>query len=130
MTYNPFMFGNSVACVKLAAALQDESSHLKRRVSNHIHEFNEGLNELSLVEPDRLKSRLGNLWIEDFITHDLNSIRKNVYIDELMQNVLRYRYRLWLEKHRLINKQQLHDRSIKNERGRINAEKWVEQNIP
>ena len=128
---DPYTFGNSVASVMLAHDIDGIPSNIRRKVLTHVSEFNQGLNELSKIQDKTTKARLANLWVQDFLNHGLTTIVEyNDSLNDIMKNVISYRYRLWLEDAGFLNKQQLSDRKAKDFREMTKAKEWVKKNIP
>jgi len=132
MAINHFTFGKSLASVQLAAALSTCSSKTRRKVSSHISEFCYGLNSLALLPDTIHKCIFAKLWMEEYINHDLIISEPNISFDfdTTMKNVIKYRYRLWLESHNGYNKKELANRRIKNAVSEQKALDWIAQNLP
>jgi len=124
-----FRFGKSLACVQLVIELEKLPRKDSRKISTHIEEFCRGLNQLSSVDKF-CRHRMGTMWLDQFTNHDLTIPKRlDFNYDTTLKNILKYRYRLWLEENNLLNKYELADRQEKNIRESLNAERWIAENI-
>ena len=126
-----FIFGKSLASVQLAEALMTAPKNTSRKISTHIAEFCNGLNKLATLPDHASKRTMARLWMLDHVNHDLTIHNAPDFnYDTTMKNIIKYRYRLWLEQNGCLNKRELADRKIKNARESAKAEAWIAANLP
>ncbi len=131
MTGNYFTFGKSLASVQLAIALETADPKTFKKISTHLAEFSEGLNFLSSVKNDSMRCRMATMWMLNFFNHELTIHNAPDFsYDDSMKNIIKYRYRKWLETYGHYNKYELSRRQIINARCEAKAKEWIAQNIP
>jgi len=132
MTGNPFTFGNSIASILLARKLSRADKNTRRKVATHIQSFCRGLHSLKSIESPSIKMAFANMWLEKFINHNLKIVNlPDFNFDTTMKNVIKYRFRLWLETEEIIlDKRLIIERKIKNAKESARAKEWVKKNIP
>lgn len=132
MTIDPFTFGTSVASVQLAIALPRADKNTRRKVATHIQSFCRGLHSLEAIETSNSKIAFANIWLEKFINHNLKIVNlPDFNFDSTMKNVIKYRFRWWLETNEvLVDKRLIAERKAKNAKESANAKEWIKKNIP
>lgn len=132
MTGHDFLFGNSIASILLARALPRADKNTRRKVATHIQSFCRGLHSLEAIENSNGKMGFANMWLEKFINHNLKITNlPDFNIDTTMKNVLKYRFRVWVETAEAVtDKKALAERKKKNAKERAKAKEWIKKNIP
>lgn len=132
MSGHLFIFGNSIASILLAKALLRADKNTRRKVATHIQSFCRGLRSLEAIETPNSKMAFANMWLEKFINHNLKIVNlPDFNFDTTMKNVLKYRFRLWLETEEvLVDKRLILERKVKNAKEVARAKEWIKNNIP
>ena len=126
-----FIFGKSLASVQLVVALETADKKTVRKISTHLCEFSEGLNYLATIKNDSIRCRMATMWMLNFFNHELiiHDAPKFSY-DDSMKNIIKYRYRKWLEVYGHYNKYEFSRRQIINARCEAKAQAWIAKNLP
>ena len=126
-----FTFGKSVASVQLAMALMSAPRGTSRKISTHINTFCQGLGSINHIPDVTHRRSMAHLWMMNSVNHLLEiDNAPDFNYDTTMKNVIKYRYRLWLEQNGCLNKRELADRKAKNAKESSKAEKWIAANLP
>lgn len=122
-----FQFGKSLASVQLMMALEDAPSGTRKKIITHIQTFCLGLNGIDHIPGVCGQRTMARLWMENCINHQLKFDNfPDFNFDSTMKNVIKYRYRLWLEGNDgCMNKRELLDRKRKNINQLAKAEAWI-----
>lgn len=131
MTGKYFRFGKSLAAVQLVIALESAHPKTAKKISTHLSEFSEGLNFLSSIKNDSMRCRMAKMWMMNFFNHELIiHDAPDFSYDDSMKNIIKYRYRIWLETYGQYNKYEFSRRQIINARCEAKAKAWIAQNLP